>query len=182
MEERHCSEIKQSVPTSVLWVAAVVIIVGLIMVGTLTTYVVISSFEAENLGALFTAKPEPEPMTPAVSEAGQPVDGRSQKVALEPFDQDMLLSFGLTLMDGVVNKKQTDSTCCIEGRIRNDAQVEYSIVTIEFYALNAQQNQIASTFTSVRKLTPDAVWEFSAPMMVPYEQVTGYRISSVSVS
>lgn len=49
---------KQSVPTSVLWLAAVLIIVGLVVVGTLVGYVAFSSFSAEGGDAIFTAKPE----------------------------------------------------------------------------------------------------------------------------
>lgn len=51
---------KQSVPTSVLWLAAVLIIVGLVVAGTLVGYVVFSSFSAEGGGAFFAAKPKRE--------------------------------------------------------------------------------------------------------------------------
>lgn len=48
------------VPSGALWLAAVLIIVGLVVVGTLVGYVAFSSFSAEGGDAIFTAKPERE--------------------------------------------------------------------------------------------------------------------------
>ncbi|WMJ82612.1 hypothetical protein ACS3UN_02825 [Oscillospiraceae bacterium LTW-04] len=83
MEERHCSKCAKpitaeekmrhncgdeilsspqkapAVPVGALWLAAVLIIVGLIMVGTLVAYIVVSSFNAENW-SVFTTKAERE--------------------------------------------------------------------------------------------------------------------------
>lgn len=88
MEERHCSKCSapiepaekfchncgteisplqkkvpvagKPVPAGALWLAAVLMLVGFVAVGTLAVYVAISSFDTQNRTAFFKAKPEPE--------------------------------------------------------------------------------------------------------------------------
>lgn len=68
----------QPVSTRVLWLAAILIIIGLVMIGTLTIYVAVSSFSDENWGTLFSATPEPGFAASASSKARRSEDAVSQ--------------------------------------------------------------------------------------------------------
>ncbi len=307
----------QTVSARVLWLAAVLIIAGLVMVGTLIGYVAVSSFNAENWGALFTATPEPGPAASASSKAAQSesaslraepetlpltelpstadndyivlrkalnaqrsgdkiqfvcamqnasdvvctgvgvevdlydaaenfvssssswvyrdvqpgevfalsfaagngqnirsycltkIGGKPVEAQLSPepeapeqpvaagdkpaeeageeeavpalSEADFSLSYGLTLLDGVVEKTQENYFARLQGRIRNDSGIKYNAVYINFVIYDAEDNQISTTITATKDLEPGVIWKFSAPLLVPLEQATKYKISSVSV-
>lgn len=131
--------------------------------------------------------PEETDTPDAVSESSvgkaASADGRpAEKEAAPAFpNSDVSLSDGLTLLDGSIEKVQRESTCRLEGYIRNDSGRKYDAVYIRFVIYDAENNQITTAITYTNDFEPGVVWKFSTAVLASYEQAVSYKISSVSV-
>lgn len=150
-----------------LWLAAILIIVGLIVAGTLTAYVAVSSFDSAKWGTLFEGSPRPESAAPASSAADSNENAAQQDApkvtpvrlielpSTAPANDYITLKQGVTVQynDGVISFACTLEN--ISGVVCTGAGVE-----VELY--DAAMNFIGSSSSWVyRDIQPGEVLELS---------------------
>lgn len=162
---------KQSVPTSVLWLAAVLIIIGLVVVTTLVGYVAFSVFSAEGEGTFFTAKPEresaPQTKISIVDEQYQqdkkPLIGLSSKAPKNDY---------IVLKEELTAQRDADKIF-LRCAVQNISEVVCTRVGVEVEFYNATGDFVGSSSSwEYRDIQPGEVVELN------FDTKNGYNIQS----
>lgn len=124
---------KQPVPVGVLWLAAVLIILGIIIVGTLVGYVAVSSINAENWGAFFAAKPERE-STPKIKTSIVDEQRESDEMPLVELPSTASDNDYIVLKEEITAQRQGDNIqlVCVVENISNVACADVG-ADVEFF-------------------------------------------------
>ncbi|HWP51777.1 MAG TPA: FxLYD domain-containing protein [Clostridia bacterium] len=162
---------KRSVSTGVLWLAALMIIVGLVTVGTLTTFVVISSVGAQNWGAVFSVMHEPDSADMSVEVT------ESESLPLTELPSKTGNDY-IILKKALMAQRSGDSIefACMAENISNVACVGVG-VEVELY--NAEGNFVGSSSTWIsRNIQPGEMVELNFGTFNG-QNVRSYRLTKI---